>query len=90
VYWHRVATQVPVWHGSLPAQSASMSQQLSMRPQTLATQDAQVWLPGQSLGVRQQPAMATWKQPCMESQPSFVQGFPSSQSGGVPGVHTPA
>ena len=81
---------MPVWHGSLPWQSASMVQQPSMTPQRLSTQEVHALLPGQSAGVRQQPAMAALTQPRTESQPSFVQGFPSSQSGGVPGMHTPS
>src|SRR5437870_9994305 len=82
VYWHWVAMHVPVWQGTLPWQSALVVQQPSMTPQRLSTQEVQTLLPGQSLGVRQQPAMAALTQPRTESQPSFVQGFPSSQAGG--------
>jgi len=59
VYWHWVAMHVPVWQGTLPWQSALVVQQPSMTPQRLSTQEVQTLLPGQSLGVRQQPGMAT-------------------------------
>ena len=89
---HWLFWQDPVVQGLPSSQSASMTQQLATTPHTLPTQEVQTLLPGQSVGVwqKKQPAMAGWTQPWTGSQRSFVQGLPSSQLGGVPGVQTPA
>src|SRR5437870_414296 len=48
VYWHWVATHMPVLHGSLSWQSASMVQQPSMTPQRLLAHEVHALLPGHS------------------------------------------
>jgi hypothetical protein len=84
---HPVAASQPsVVHG-LPSSHVSGSLTHPWDTQRSLTVQAEESV--QSASVLQHPAMVCTVQPVLESQPSTVQAFPSSQVGGVPGVQVP-
>ena len=84
------ASQLSVVHG-LPSSHVSGSLTQAWDTQRSFTVQAEESLVLHSMSVLQQfcPTMGCEVQPATGSQPSIVQGFPSSQLGGVPGVHVP-
>jgi hypothetical protein len=84
---HPVAESQPsVVHG-LPSSQVSGSLTHAWDTQRSLTVQAEESV--QSASALQHPAMVWTVQPAIGSHPSVVQGLPSSQVGGVPGVQVP-